>query len=158
MDEYQKADANGATFNIQSVDGIPPNLLELPDETSNVAVQYITAMAYPTPLFVLRIARTIDAFIQLLQFLLDMQPVPPTVSISFNYILEHNLPEPDAFYICDLLSMFGARGSSVLVASGNNGVGGEDCYAFDVEFPSSCMCDVYHTFQTSHECEHKPLT
>ena len=157
MNAYQKA-TNGASFNIENVDGNPLHLQELPDETSNVAVQYAAALAYPTPLFVFRIARTMAEFIQLLHFLLDMQPVPRTVSISFNYFLEHDLSPMDAYQMCNLFEQLGARGSSVLVASGNNGVGGEDCYAFDVEFPTSCTCDVYHPFQAPHKRgEHKQV-
>ena len=138
LDQYQKS-ANRATFNIQNVDGIPPNLWELSNQRSNVAVQYTTAMAYPTPLFVFRIVRTEVAFTQLLHFLLGMQPVPRTVGISFNYFFEHDLPPQDARAMCDLLAEFAARGSSVLVASGDIGVGpAEGCNTFHVGFPSSC--------------------
>ena len=159
MDRYQEQDANGATFNIQIVDWIPPNLGELPDERSNVVVQYATAVAYPTPLFVFRIAQDEVAFAQLLHFLLGMEPVPRTIGISFNYFFEYNLPMPDAVHLCELLEQFGARGSSVLVASGDHGVGApEDCDAFHVEFPSSCTCDVYHPFQALHKRECTLLT
>ena len=158
MEAYQREDAGGATFNIQNVDEIPLDLWELPDERSNVAVQYATAMAYPTPLFVFRIVQTRDAFMQFLYFLLDMQPVPRTVSISFNYFLEHDLPPSDTFLMCHLFLQFGARGSSVLVASGDNGVGPEDCLLFDVEFPSSCTCYVNHSSQALHRREYKSLT
>ena len=159
MNRYQEQDANGATFSIQNVDGIPPNLWELPNERSNVAVQYATAMAYPTPLFVFRIIQTIEAFEQLLHFLLSMHPVPRTVGISFNYFLEHLLPPGDADHMCDLLEQLAARGSSVLAASGDNGVGAaEDCDAFHVEFPSSCTCDDYHPFQALHKRECTLLT
>ena len=159
MDKYQEQDANGATFNIVPVDGIPLDLWELPNERSNVAVQYPTAMAYPTPLFVFRIVQNEVAFTQLLHFLLGMQPVPRTIGISYNYFLEHNLPPPDAVSMCDLFEQFGARGSSVLVASGDNGVGApERCNTFHVEFPSSCTCDVYHPFQSLQKREYKSLT
>ena len=151
MDEYQKEDADGANFNIVSVDGNPPNLWELPDEKSNVAVPYTTAMAYPTPLFVFRTIRDDEGAIQqLLFFLLGMEPVPRTVGVSFNYFLERQLPRPEASYMCNLFFQFSARGSSVLVVSGNDGVGAaEDCYIFDVDFPSSCMCDFYSNRYTS---------
>ena len=32
IDNYQEQDATGATFSIKSVDGVPPDLGELPDE------------------------------------------------------------------------------------------------------------------------------
>ena len=141
-----------AVFTIQNVDGIPPNLWELPDATSNVAVQYATAMAFPTPLFVFRIERTVEAFTQLFHSLLGMQPVPGTVGISFNYFLEHDLLEADAIYMCHMFKQFAGRGASVLVASGNNGVGAGNCRMFHVEFPSSCTCDVCYSFQSPHKC------
>ena len=150
LDRYEKS-ANGATFNIQNVDGIPLDLEELPNERSNVAAQYATAMAFPTPLFVFRIVRTDEAFVELLHFLLNMQPVPRAVGISFNYFFEHDLPPPDAYYMCTLFKEFGALGASVLVASGDNGVGAEGCDTFDVEFPSSCTCNVYRPFQSRHK-------
>ena len=127
--------------------------------TSNVTVQYATAMAYPTPIFVFRIVRTVDAFEQLIYFLLGMQPVPRTAGISFNYFLEHYLPPSDAHFMCHLFELFGARGASVLVASGDNGVGAaECCNTFEVRFPSTCTCDIYHPFQSLHKREYKSLT
>ena len=149
MDAYRKEDANGANFNIQNVDGVPLNLGELPDDTSNVAVQYTTAFAYPTPLFVFRVVRTDEMFIALLHFLLRMEPVPRTISISFNFFFERDLPRSEAWYMCNLLAQFGTRGSSVLVASGNNGVGAGNCRVFEVEFPSSCACDVYYPYTSA---------
>ena len=158
LDAYQKQ-ANGATFNIVNVDGFPINLEELPDAKSNVAVQYATAMAYPTPLFVFRILRNQDAFTQFLYFLLNMEPVPRTVGISVNYFLEQNLAPMDARQMCDLFEQFAARGSSVLVASGDDGVGAPAaCESFHAEFPTSCTCDVYHPFQSLHKDEYKSLT
>ena len=158
MDAYREEDAAGATFNIENVDGEPLNLWELPDDTSSVAVQYATAMAYPTPLSVFRVLRTEDAFVDFIYFLLGMEPVPWTIGISFNYFFEETLSLGDANFLCNLFAQLGARGASVLVASGNTGVGGEDCNSFVVEFPSSCMCDVYHPFQSLHKREYKSLT
>ena len=156
MDAYQKENAAGANFNVENVDDDPLDLWEPPNETSNVAVQYATAMAYPTPLFVFRVARTEEAFLDLIHFLLGMEPVPRTIGISFNYFFEETIPPEDADEMCNLFAQFGARGSSVLVASGNSGVG-EDCFYFDVEFPSSCTCEIYHPFQSLHKREFKPL-
>ena len=138
MTKYQERDADRATFNTVPVDGIPPNLGELPDERSNVAVQYATAMAYPTPLFAFRIVRTENAFLELVDYLTHVQPIPRTISISFNYFFEQQIPPSDADYVCERFGYFGARGASVLVASGNNGVGapgGCDRPGFASSFP-----------------------
>ena len=66
----------------------------------------------------------------LLHFLLGMRPTPLTVVISFNYFLEHNLPPSVAYYMCGLFSEFDALGARVIVSSGDNGVGAEDCETF----------------------------
>ena len=150
MDRYEKENKDRATFTMQNVNGNPPNLLELPDKTSNVVVQYATAMAFPTPLFVCRIERTVLAFVQLLYFLLSMLPVPRTVSISFNYFLEH-LSTEDATVMCNMFGQLALWGASVLVASGDDGVGVGRCFTFNAEFPSSCTCDVCHPFQSLHK-------
>ena len=151
MERYQKEDANKAIVNVMNVNAFIPNMLGPPDQTSNVAVQYATAMAFPTPLFYFQATRTVHAFTQLLRLLLGIHPVPRTVGISFNYFLEHHLPPPDAKMMCNLFLQLGARGISVLVASGNTGVGYGRCYAFDVGFPSSCTWDVCHPFQSLHK-------
>ena len=158
-DNRRTTNGEQATFIMVNVGGGPLPLNGLPDETSNVAVQYASAMAYPTPLTFYRTLQTEEAFMDLIELFLILPIVPRTISISFNYFLEHDLPPPSARYICNLFEQFGARGSSVLVASGNNGVGAAgNCRTFDVEFPSSCRCDVYHPFQVLHHCEYKSLT
>ena len=116
-------------------------------------------MAYPTPLHVFRVARNFEAFLRVIIFLLGMDPVPRTVSVSFNYFLEHNFPAGGGFVLCNILEQFGALGSSVLVASGDNGVGApERCRKFHVEFPSTCTCDVYHPFQALQKHQYMSLT
>ena len=109
-------------------------------------------MAFPIPLFVYHTVQNEGAFMQQLLDLL-MQPIPRTIGISFNYFLENHLPKELANIMCHLFLQFAARGSSVLVASGDNGVGPENCPdgRFHVEFPSSCTCDIYYPLQTLQE-------
>ena len=51
-------------------------------------MQYATTMAYPTPLFAFRIVRTENAFLELIEYLTHVQPIPRTISMSFNYFFE----------------------------------------------------------------------
>ena len=118
-----------------------------PDLTSSAAIQYASAMSYPTPLFYLGTKTNEASLVRLLSLILSEPVVIQTLSISYNYFLEPVLPPDLADSVCDQLARLGARGSSVLVASGNSGVG-ENCrreegiVKFNVEFPSSCACGV----------------
>ena len=146
MDAYRSTDGEVATYVIVHVNGNPIiDLNEIPDEASTVAVQYAMAMAYPTPLTFYRILQQAvqpqgDPFLSFIYFLLDQEHIPQTIIMSFNSFLEHAIPPEYALHVCSLFEQFGARGVSVLVASGNDGVGPEGCYRgqFEVEFPSSC--------------------
>ena len=119
-----------------------------PGLTSNVAVQYATAMAYPTPLFFLGTTVTDTSLVDLLLFLMSLASIPQTIGISYNYFFEPVFPEESAEYICFLFARLAVRGVSVLVASGNRGVGDEHCVdregnvKFVPEFPSSCTYGV----------------
>lgn len=74
---------------------------------------------------------------------LDDDDLPNTLSISYGDD-EATVPDSYASSACDLFSQLGARGVSILVASGDSGVGGTgDCTVdgvkeFAVSFPASC--------------------
>lgn len=72
-----------------------------------------------------------------------MANVPQTVSMSIG-IDEKDCPLEYAKAVCNLFAQLGARGTSVLVASGDDGVGYGDCrikdgsVRFIPSFPASC--------------------
>ena len=117
------------------------------DRTTSVAIQYASAMSYPTPLFYYGTRTNEASLVRFLSLLLAEPVVIQTLSISYNYFFEPMVPPELADTVCDQLARLGARGSSVLVASGNSGVG-ENCrreegiVKFNAEFPSSCACGV----------------
>jgi tripeptidyl-peptidase-1 len=89
---------------------------------------------------------TNEPFLEFLEYLLglDCDDLPNTLSISYGDF-QQTVPDKYATHVCDLFSQLGARGVSVLVASGDSGVGGPgDCSTdgevkqFATTFPASC--------------------
>ncbi|KAH9175609.1 subtilisin-like protein [Lactarius sanguifluus] len=152
-----RTDAEDATFRIVQING-GGNDPSKPGAEANQNVQYAQAMAYPTPLTFFSTGGEWayntdtkepspgDPFLEWLNYLLRQEHVPQTISISYG-VFEKDVPWEYTKTLCDLFSELGARGASVLVASGNDGVGDdEECVADDgsgrvqfvPEFPSSC--------------------
>ena len=121
-------------------------------------IQYTAAMAYPTTLVFYSTSglRTHhwqdDSFINWLYYVLSRTNVPQTITISYGWV--ENITPPDhAIYVCNLLAELGVRGASVLVASGDDGVGDGKCLVdngsgikyvrFLPTFPSTCTCGVF---------------
>ena len=125
-----------------------------PGKQANTDIQYAAAMALSIPIIFYSIGGDLvdDAFLHWFGNILDPgQPnIPQTISMSYGDY-EPNLPDDYAWNICLLFIHLGARGISVLVASGSEGVGPRDCrdddgnIKFVPEFPSSCTCGVLST-------------
>jgi tripeptidyl-peptidase-1 len=149
-----RRDARAATFAVERVNdgGYDPSL---PGVEANVDTQYAGAMAFPTPQIFYSIGgklrwsdnqpATGDPYLELFNYLIAQPSIPPTISLSY-LNNETALPEEYATSICDLFARLGARGVSVLVASGDEGVGRGDCLdsskndQFIPTFPASCTC------------------
>ncbi|KAH9170796.1 subtilisin-like protein [Lactarius sanguifluus] len=142
-----------ATFTVELVNGggyDPDN----PDIEASIDVQYASAMAYPTPIIFYSIGGRErwsavggeplpgDSDLESLDYLLKKTDIPQTISISFG-TYERDMPREYARALCILYAQLGARGVSVLVPTGDDGVG-EDCKGksenvrFVTEFPASC--------------------
>lgn len=88
---------------------------------------------------------TNEPYSEFLNYFLDLDDseLPNTISISYGDD-EDTVPDDYATTACDLFSQLGARGVSILVASGDSGVGGAgDCTEdgvkqFATSFPASC--------------------
>ncbi|KAH9060369.1 subtilisin-like protein [Lactarius deliciosus] len=118
-----------------------------PHEEANLDIQYAEAMAYPTPHTFYSIGRgpsgTDDWYITWLEYILDQSDIPQTISISYGYE-EISTSREDSSYVCDMFAMLGLRGVSVLVSSGNHGIGRGTCVnkdgkvRFIPRFPATC--------------------
>ncbi|KAI9439773.1 subtilisin-like protein [Lactarius indigo] len=137
----------GATYTV-----VPVNSGEYwpndPTVEASVDVQYASGMAYPTPITYYSVGNgpggADDPFLSWLNFMvgLDDAVVPQTISVSYVHY-ERAWPLDHAIAVCDLFLKLSARGVSVLVASGDWGVGRGDCITdgvvrFRPTFPASC--------------------
>jgi tripeptidyl-peptidase-1 len=102
-----------------------------------------------------------DYYLVWLTYLIKLDKVPSTISISYG-ANENGFPKSYATFICNLYMELGARGVSILYSSGDDGVGSGDCknnlgkVQFIPKFPASCM--LYLSLQAVHKRRHMSLT
>ncbi|KAH9170348.1 subtilisin-like protein [Lactarius sanguifluus] len=131
MSQY-RSDAISATYRAVQIKGggyDPSN----PTTEANLNMQYTSVIAYPTTQIFYSTGGSDtlgDPFINWLDYVLGQWSVPQTVSTPYG-TPEHTVPQDYATHVCNLFAQLGARGSSVLFASGNDGVGRGDCLVQD---------------------------
>jgi hypothetical protein len=88
-------------------------------------------------------------FLTWLGYVLNQQNAPQTISTSYGDE-EQEFSRDYATELCLLSGVLGLRGTTLLFASGDDGVGRGDCIFNDSSgrfqfpiFPASCMCDVF---------------
>lgn len=153
-----RADAITATFAVDQVNNGGDNP-EQPGEEANGNIQYSASIAFPTPLTFYSIGGTPmwlgseddnepeagDPWLGWLNYIIKLPKIPQTINISYGSS-ELTIPQGYADSLCNLFKQLGARGVSVLVASGDDGVGRGDCKLdpedenvyFNIQFPASC--------------------
>jgi tripeptidyl-peptidase-1 len=140
-----RPDAFDASFSIVPVNGggnDPSN----PHKEPNLNLQWAEAMSYPTRNTFYSVGRgplgRDDWFLGWILYMINQPSVPQTVSATYGFD-EDSISEDYARYACDLFAELGARGVSILISSGNHGVG-VDCVAkggfvqFRPKFPATC--------------------
>ncbi|KAH8990281.1 subtilisin-like protein [Lactarius akahatsu] len=144
MDRFHSPETR-ATYTVVEVDNgeYDPNS---PTLEANMNVQYASGMAYPTPITYYNVGDGTDGeddqYLAWVDYMLNLDEIPQTISTSYaNY--ETDFPLDYARSLCDLFMQLGARGVSVLFASGDDGVGEGDCVTdgnvrFRPTFPASC--------------------
>ena len=126
----------------------------------NLDDQTLIGVSWPTPLKIFSTGgsppwmpdlttptNTNEPYLVWLEYILSLpDPLPSVVSTSYDDD-EQTVPKDYAIQVCNALAQLGARGTSVLFASGDSGVGGSgECYTNDgrnastflPNFPSSC--------------------
>ncbi|KAH8985664.1 subtilisin-like protein [Lactarius akahatsu] len=141
MREYR--DVDDATYEVVKINGGGYDPTH-PHEEANSNIQYAEAMAYPTPhIFYSTGKGPYDWYVTWLEYVLDQKDIPRTISISYGYE-ERYVPREYAFYVCDVFAKLGVLGVSVLVSSGNGGIGKGTCMnkdgmvRFIPNFPGTC--------------------
>lgn len=153
MGEFRE-DALDADYTVEYVNGGQYNE-NLPGIEGNINIQYASAMAYPTPQIYYTIGGETqvyddtgepapgDVFLEWFDFLSKQEKIPQTISTSYGTD-EKDCPLEYAKALCDQFAQLGARGVSILYASGDDGVGAGDCKGDDGNvhfiplFPASC--------------------
>ncbi|KAH8983893.1 subtilisin-like protein [Lactarius hatsudake] len=145
MQKY-RSDADDATYTVVRVNGGGYDPTH-PHAEANMDIQYAEAMAYPTPHIFYSTAPgpsdTGDYFVSFLEYILGQEDIPQTISISYDRLEENFLSHEYIVQVCDLFSRLGVRGVSVLLSSGDEGVG-QDCVMEDgsirfmANFPGTC--------------------
>ncbi|KAJ6485625.1 peptidase S8/S53 domain-containing protein [Mycena sanguinolenta] len=149
--------AAGATFTHVQVNG-GLNDQSDPGVEANLDIQFAEAISFPTPNIYYSTggsppfqadsftpSNTNEPYLDWLNFILNSSTIPQTFSTSYGDD-EQTVPEDYAVSVCNLFMQLGARGSSIMFSSGDEGVGGGNCQTndgtnkviFQPAFPASC--------------------
>jgi tripeptidyl-peptidase-1 len=154
--EFLPNDVGGTFTHVQVNGGL--NDQSDPGVEANLDIQYAEAISFPTPNIyystggsppftpdTFTTTNTNEPYLNWLDFILNQTTIPQTFSTSYGDD-EQTVPEDYAVSVCNLFMQLGARGSSIMFSSGDEGVGGGDCEAndgtkkveFQPAFPASC--------------------
>lgn len=147
----------GSNFTVVEVNG-GLNTQSEPGVEANLDVQYSSSIAFPIPLTFFSTggsppfipdsatpSNTNEPYLDWLDFIIAQDSLPQTFSTSYGDD-EQTVPLDFATSVCNLFAQLGARGSSVLFSSGDDGVGSGTCatnngsntVVFQPNFPASC--------------------
>ena len=91
-----------------------------------------------------------DAFERWLRYAADEPSNPHTIGLISDGISENFLPLEYMEAMCELFKGLGARGTTILVPSGDHGVGSGRFSIFSVNFPASCTCRFHPSLRAVH--------
>jgi tripeptidyl-peptidase-1 len=135
------------TFTLQTLDG-GVNNQGTPGIEANLDIQYTVGVASGVPVVFISVGENnndgVDGFIDIIDFL-NGQSAPPQVFTTSYGFDETDLGSALANQVCNAYMSLGARGVSILFASGDGGVAGgqpQSCTNFIPAFPGGCP---FHT-------------
>ncbi|KAH9166721.1 subtilisin-like protein [Lactarius sanguifluus] len=153
-----RSDANDPTFLVIDINDSGYDSSK-PGSEANLDMQYTQGMAWPTPHVFYSMGgvaeefipdsyipvNTNEPFLGWLEVMISLEDLPQTISTSYGGD-EQTFPPDYATSVCELFGQLGARGISVLFASGDEGVGAGDCkkndgsgvVQFQPGFPATC--------------------
>ena len=178
MEEF-RTDGLDATYDVTMVNGGEYDEKK-PNMEPNVNIQYTQAIAFPTPHVFYSIGGEMmmekdsgqpaqsDPYMAWFNYLIKEPNIPKTICIPYGN-LEKEIPLEYAEAVCDLFAELGTRGVSIIIASGDYGVGEGKCLAkledgsevvqFVPDFPASCMCSVlFLSLEAMHQAAHHLAT
>ncbi|EED17555.1 protease S8 tripeptidyl peptidase I, putative [Talaromyces stipitatus ATCC 10500] len=129
------------SFTVESVDrGL--NDQSKPGVEANLDIQYTVGLANEIQTtFISSGLSTVTGFLDVISYIVNQAKPPSVLSLSYGFN-ENALSSSAANSMCNAFAQLGARGISVIVASGDGGVAGirpsSSCNAFIPTFPASC--------------------
>jgi len=138
--------SSSTTFTLQTLDGgsNPQSGSEAGDE-ANLDTQYTVGLATDVPVVFISVGEDnqdgdLGGFLDIINYLLDEDSPPQVLTTSYGDN-EADIPISMADNLCNAYAQLGARGVSILFASGDGGVSGSQsgsCRTFVPTFPSGC--------------------
>ncbi|KAI0923099.1 hypothetical protein AcV5_009919 [Taiwanofungus camphoratus] len=147
LKKYRTDMSATTTFTVQTLDGgsDPQNGDEAGDE-ANLDVQYTIGLATDVPVVFISVGESnndgdLSGFLDIINYLLNEDSPPQVLTTSYGEV-ESEISISLADNLCNAYSQLGARGVSILFASGDGGVSGSRttnyCTDFVPTFPSGC--------------------
>ncbi|KAJ7174055.1 family S53 protease [Mycena crocata] len=138
--------SSATTFTTQLLDdGTNPQSASSAGIEANLDIQYTVGVATGVPVFFVSVGESfqdgdLEGFLDVVNFLSDEDSVPQVMTTSYGEN-ETDMSKALAFKLCEAYMGFGARGTSVLFASGDGGVEGgqsQSCTKYQAAFPAGC--------------------
>ncbi|KDR71935.1 hypothetical protein GALMADRAFT_74434 [Galerina marginata CBS 339.88] len=138
--------SNATTFTLETLDGgTNPQTKSQAGVEANLDIQYTIGLATKVPTTFISVGSSfqdgaLEGFLDIINALLA-QAKPPTVLTTSYGQNENTISRSLASSLCNAYMQLGARGTSILFASGDGGVSGSQsatCKTFVPTFPSGC--------------------
>ncbi|KAI0331226.1 subtilisin-like protein [Cubamyces sp. BRFM 1775] len=128
-----------------SLDGGTTSFTSSATTEASLDLQYTVGLATNVPTEVISVGANntdgIAGFLDLVNALLAQDELPQVLTTSFGFNA-NDIPATIGSNLCNAYAQLGARGTTVLFASGDGGVSGvqatQDCTTFIPSFPSTC--------------------
>ncbi|KAJ7916065.1 peptidase S8/S53 domain-containing protein [Mycena leptocephala] len=146
LQQFRTAMDDTTTFTTQELDGGKNSQgASQAGIEANLDIQYTIGVATGVPVYFVSVGDSfqdgdLEGFLDIVNFLSDEDSVPPVMTTSYGEN-ETDMSKALAFKLCEAYMAFGARGTSVLFASGDGGVEGgqaQSCTKYQAAFPAGC--------------------
>ncbi|KAA1475900.1 family S53 protease [Dentipellis sp. KUC8613] len=144
LQKYRPDLSSSTNFSVQSINGGEnPQGSSQAGSEADLDIQYTVGVAAGVPAVFISVGNDVDevdGFMDSTNLLLAQENPPSVVTTSYGYG-ENDFPYSLGSALCNAYAQLGARGVSMLFASGDEGVCGDQgtsCSNFGATFPSSC--------------------
>nr|GAT60807.1 family S53 protease [Mycena chlorophos] len=146
LKDYRTDISDTTTFTLKTLDGgSNPQKASDAGLEANLDVQMTVGLATDVPVWFVSVGTDyqdgdLEGFLDIVNYLSDQDTIPQVMTTSYGEN-ETDMTKKLAFKLCEAYAAMGARGTSILFASGDGGVeGGQDqsCKTYQAAFPAGC--------------------